>query len=376
VRPLHVSAAIRSATYRMVLRAISMPAPLFNRSSQAGTLLENLRRSPMTRGNKLDERKRILRAHIASTIEGEGVPERLAARVALQLVVRFDERDLGNARTWSAIGMTLKRETDRLRNDLGLVERQIVVALPKLSAKQIEDFLEELKTSDESVARTILNAALDAADPLTTGRQYLAQFHAVVKQFQRVDPGIARTFANATFMPHAPRAKALAHFGRFAELMVRFRRDVTFVRTVARAAFRAPDPIKAAEGFIADYDAIVAQLASQGAEPTVARSLAGIASVGAEPLATARKLLENFESVLCLAERTHPSVARSVALSACRAADPLTTARMYLQNYDAIVKLVSRTDARRAHMVAAQAFRSNNPMRWAKRYLVELQEAG
>ena len=149
----------------------AVPAPLFNRSSQAATLLENLRRSPMTRGNKLDERKRILRAHIASTIESEGVPERLAARVALQLVVRFDERDLGNPRTWSAIGMTLKRETNRLRNDLGLVERQVVVALPKLSAKQIEDFLEELKTSDESVARTILNAALDAADPLTTGRQ-------------------------------------------------------------------------------------------------------------------------------------------------------------------------------------------------------------
>lgn len=353
-----------------------MPAPLFNRSSQAATLLENLRRSPMTRGNRLDERKRTLRAHIASTIESEGVPERLAARVALQLVVRFDERDLGNPRTWSAIGMTLKRETDRLRNDLGLVERQVVVALPKLSAKQIEDFLEELKTSDESVARTILNAALDAADPLTTGRQYLTQFHAVVKQVQRVDPGIARTFANATFMAHAPRAKALAHFERFAELMMRFRRDVTFVRTVARAAFRAPDPIKAAEGFIADYDALVAQLASQGAEPTVARSLAGIASVSAEPLATARKLLENFESVLCLAEKTHPSVARSVALSACRAADPLTTARLYLHNYDAIVKSVSRTDARRAHMVAAQAFRSNNPMRWAKRYLAELHRAG
>jgi hypothetical protein len=86
--------------------------------------------------------------------------------------------------------------------------------------------------------------------------------------------------------------------------------------------------------------------------------------------------LENFESVRCLAEKTHPSVARSVALSACRAADPLTTARLYLQNYDAIVKRVSRTDARRAHMVAAQAFRSNNPMRWAKRYLAELHEAG
>jgi hypothetical protein len=177
-------------------------------------------------------------------------------------------------------------------------------------------------------------------------------------------------------MAHAPRAKAMAHFERFAKLMMRFRNDVAFVRTVARAAFRAPDPIKAAEGFIADYDAIVTELTSQDAEPTVARSLASIATVGAEPLATARKLLENFESVLRLAKKTHPSVARSVALSACRAADPLTTARLYMQNYDAIVKSVSRTDVRRAHRAAAQAFRSNNPMRWAKRYLAELQDAG
>ena len=79
-----------------------------------------------------------------------------------------------------------------------------------------------------------------------------------------------------------PRDKAMAHFERFAQLMMRFRRDVSFVRTGARASFRAPDPIKAAEGFIADYDAVVAQLTAEGVEPSVARSLAGIASVGAE----------------------------------------------------------------------------------------------
>jgi hypothetical protein len=343
---------------------------------RARVLLENLRRSPMTRGNKLTEPRRILREAIASAIQREGVPERLAARISRQLVVKFAPPALGGVSTWRGIGQLLQEEIDTLQNTLRLVERQLVVALPKLSAKQIEDFFAELRASDASIARTMLNAALDAADPLTTGRRYLAEYHAVVKQLQRVDHGVARTFANATFMAHAPRAKAMAHFERFAELMMRFRNDVAFVRTVARAASRAPDPIKAAEGFIADYDAVVTELTSQGAEPTVARSLASIASVGAEPLPTARTLLENFESVLRLAKRTHPSVARSVALSACRAADPLATARLYMQNYDAIVKSVSRTDARRAHRVAAQAFRSNNPMRWAKRYLAELQEAG
>jgi hypothetical protein len=228
------------------------------------------------------------------------------------------------------------------------VERQVVVALPKLSAKQIEDFFAELKASDASIARTILNAALNAADPLTTGRRYVVEFHAVVKQLQRLDPAIARTFANATFMPHAPRDKATAHFERFAQLMMRFRRDVSFVRTVARASFRAPDPIKAAERFVADYDAVVAQLTAEGVEPSIARSVAGIASVGAEPLVTARRLVENFESVLSVAKKTHPGLARSIALSACRASDPLGTARLYMKNYDRIVKAISRNDARAA----------------------------
>jgi hypothetical protein len=85
----------------------------------------------------------------------------------------------------SGIGQLLRDEIDRLQNSLGLVERQVVVALPKLSAKQIEDFFAELKASDASIARTILNAALDAADPVTTGRRYLAEFHAVVTQLKR-----------------------------------------------------------------------------------------------------------------------------------------------------------------------------------------------
>lgn len=330
----------------------------------------------MAIGSRFTERKRILRERIAWVIQQEGVPQRLAARIAFQLLVKFDSKDLGGVSTWRGIGQVLRGEIATLQNRLGLVERQLVVALPKLSAKQIEDLFAELKASDASIARTILNAALDAADPLTTGRRYLAEFHAVVKQLQRLDPGIARTFANATFMAHAPRDKAMAHFERFAQLMMRFRRDVSFVRTVARASFRAPDPIKAAEGFIADYDAVVAQLTAEGVEPSVARSLAGIASVGAEPRESARKLLDNFEAVLRFAKKSHPGVARSIALSACRASEPLDAARLYMSNYDRIVKAISRTDARRAHRVAAQAFRTNNPMRWAKRYLAELQEAG
>jgi len=140
-------------------------------------------------------------------------------------------------------------------------------------------------------------------------------------------------------MAHAPREKALAHFRRFADLMTRFRDDVEFVRTVARAACRASDPIKAAEGFVDTHDAVVTEWTSTGVESSIARSLAAIASLSAEPLSTGRKLLQTFEAVLALAKETHPQIARSIALSACRATEPLRTARVYLNNYDAIMRV-------------------------------------
>jgi hypothetical protein len=297
----------------------------------------------------------------------------LADRIAFQVVFKFGPAAVGDLRTWRALGGLLQRDVERLKTHVGLVERQIVMALPKLSAQQIEHLLEELRTADPTIARTILNTALDAADPGRAARRYLAEFHAVVREFRNIDPGIARTFANATFMAHAPREKAMAHFRRFADLMTRFRDDVEFVRTVARAACRAADPIKAAEDFVAKHDAIVAELTSTGVESSIARSLAAIASLSAEPLPTARKLRQKFEAVLALVKETHPQVARSIALSACRATEPLRTARLYMNNYDAIVRVISQTDSHHAAVVASQTFRSDNPLRWAKRYLAELQ---
>ena len=251
-------------------------------TAKAAALLENVRRTPMVHG-RLRDAKAALRCTMARTIEACGVPPRLADRIAFQLVLKFGPAAVDDRRTWRALGELLRRDVERLKNQVGLVERQIVVALPKLSAQQIEDLLEELRAADPTIARTILNSALDAADPVAASRRYLAEFHVVVREVKKIDPGIARTFANATFMAHAPREKAMSHFKRFADLMSKFRDDVEFVRTVARAACRATNPIEAAEVFVAKHDAIVTELTSTGVEPSIARSLAAIASLGAEP---------------------------------------------------------------------------------------------
>ena len=92
----------------------------------------------MAIGSRFTERKRILREGIAWAIQQEGVPQRLAARIAFQLLVKVDPKDLGGVSTWRGIGQVLRDEIARLQNHPGLVDRQLIVALPKLSAKQIE----------------------------------------------------------------------------------------------------------------------------------------------------------------------------------------------------------------------------------------------
>ena len=340
---------------------------------QAKALLDAIRRTPMRRG-RVVERARVLERRVARAIEARGVPARLARRIALQLVLKVDVPALGDRATWDAVGQRVQREIEQLRQGVGLVDRQIVVALPKLSVDQIEALLQELRAGDPQIARTILNSALDAADPVSAARRYLTEFHRVAEEVQTTDASVARTLANATFMAHAPRRKAARHLKQFADLERQFHGDVAFARTVARAACRAPDPARAAKGFVTRYDAVVADLTSDGTEPHIARTLAAIACVGADPMPAAARLLQKFEDVLRLVKPSHPTVARSIALSACRAADPLRAARLYMKNYDAIVRVISRTDARRARRVASQAFRSHDPLRWARRYLRQLQQ--
>ena len=64
---------------------------------------------------------------------------------------------------------------------------------PKLSARDAGTFLDELRAADRRIARTIFNAALQAAEPLETGRRYLSEYQGVAEQLQAVEPRVART---------------------------------------------------------------------------------------------------------------------------------------------------------------------------------------
>jgi hypothetical protein len=160
-----------------------------------------------------------LRDEVAKAIEGQGVPRTLARRFAFQIALKCGSGEWGDRTVWIAIGAILREEIVQLKDRAGLSDRQIATILPKLSARQVEVFVEELAQADRAIARTILNAALEAADPLTAGRRFLAEYHSVAGQLEAIDPKVARTIANAAFAARAPREKALDLFGRFAKVI-------------------------------------------------------------------------------------------------------------------------------------------------------------
>jgi hypothetical protein len=185
------------------------------------------------------------KTEIAAAIEAQGIATELARRIAFQLVLKIDIEELANRAVWDAIGQFLRLEVAQLRTRVGLTERQIIAVLPKLSAQQVVDFFEELQATDRRIARTILNAALKSAEPLSAGRRYLAGYRGVAEHLNAIDPAVARTLANATFTAASPRGKALEHIQRFADLMR-----------------KTPD------------DQILTTLASSGMEAHIARTLA------------------------------------------------------------------------------------------------------
>jgi len=331
-------------------------------------LLTAIRAGPMKRSNPPRARE-ALRDSIAVTLKREGVLPQLARRIASQLIVKNVVTALDNRDTWRAVGRQLVAETERLRTRIGLVNRQIVVALPKLTPSEIEDLLESLKHREPSVARTILNAALDAAVPHEMAERYLTEYRRVVASLAHLEPDLARTMANATFMASRPTQKAKHHLRQFDDLVVTFGETDAPTRTLAREACRSQHPQDAAQNFMTNRRRIIARLAAKGSDATIARTLASVACVSADPIARGDELFEHFQLVLRLATSMHPNAARSIALSACRSPDPLAAAHRYMHNYDRIVDMVRRGGGRDAPAIAVQAFRSDKPLQWARRYL-------
>jgi hypothetical protein len=173
-----------------------------------------------------------LKDEIAKAIEGQGVSAGLARRFAAQIARKSESGGWGDRAVWMAIGETLRQEVARLRDRTGLSDRQIETVLPKLSARQVEQFIEELAATDRRIARTIFNAALDAADPLTAGRRYLEEYCRVAGQLQTIEPKVARTVANAAFTARAPREKAIDLFSRFSEIVEAYK-DVRRARPLS-----------------------------------------------------------------------------------------------------------------------------------------------
>jgi hypothetical protein len=239
----------------------------------ASALLATMRATPMRRGEVARSHEPLQR-QVAQVLEHAGLPASVAWRVARQLVFKCDLTQLDDAATCAAMGRRLVEDLRRLQTQHGLSARQAAEILAKLSPEDVDAFVTELQVADRTIARTIFNAAVEAANPRATGRRYLEAYQQVASQIDQLDPSVARTLANATFTARTPRRKALEHFARFTELLKQLEQDPALLRRVARLAFRTTDPVAAAERIVKDYQDTVSRLTANGIDLQVARMVA------------------------------------------------------------------------------------------------------
>ena len=152
--------------------------------------------------------------------------------------ILFDGRALQDRETWRALALILKREVAALKRRAGMRDQRITAVLPKLSARQVLEFLDELTKADRRIARTILHAAVNASDPLTAGRRYLFEYRLVAQRLKAIDPSMARTVAAATFAANVPLDKAMEHMQRFTSLVTKHQERPEMARMIARACYR------------------------------------------------------------------------------------------------------------------------------------------
>jgi hypothetical protein len=205
---------------------------------RAQALLDSMRQTPMRRG-ALSEQAWQVRGEISRVLVEQGVPPTLARRVAFQLVSKIRPKALGDEPVWREIGRVLQQEVACLKQRAGMGDQRINTALPKLSAIQIVEFLDELKQADRRIARTILHAAMNAAEPLAAGRRYLDEYRLVARRLREIDPAMARTIAAATFAAGAPLSKAIEHLERFESIIAKHQETPAMARMIARAVYRA-----------------------------------------------------------------------------------------------------------------------------------------
>jgi hypothetical protein len=74
-----------------------------------------------------------------------------------------------------------------------MTDRQIITVLPTLSAEDVETLVSHSEHLDPQIARTILNAAINAAEPIPAATEYLNQY-----QTTRTDPQILRIVLNSS----------------------------------------------------------------------------------------------------------------------------------------------------------------------------------
>jgi hypothetical protein len=334
---------------------------------EAQRILNRVREGPMRVGSiKKALEPEVEKIHVA--LEQNGVPSTLARRMARQIIFKLGRQEGERHLIWEALSDALLHEMQSLR-EMQLRESQIILILPKMSAADVQALSEQLRREDAEIARTILQEAFSAANPVDSAAVYLANYKQVLAHLEGTAYGeIARMVANASFIAPDPIQQAERCIARYQKVLLHLKAlgHPELAGTIAASAFGSSNPIAQADIYLDNYKRVVAHL-NEKADPEIARSIASVSFSAPNPLAQADLLTGRYQEIAAYIESTgDPEIARTIADTAFKMSDGLKRADTYLANYrNVIAYLKSSENPEIARSIALAAFKATDPLKQA-----------
>jgi len=131
---------------------------------KAQEFIWELRRRRTLRRGLIPRGKHPVRTAVARTLVSEGLPTLLARRLAHEIVLTRD-RTLEHPDVWRALGRLLRSDTDWLRTELRLTNRQISNIVLKMGRVQVHDLWHVICQWELRHPRVIMRVVAEAARP-------------------------------------------------------------------------------------------------------------------------------------------------------------------------------------------------------------------
>ena len=348
------------------------------RTAQVDATVEHIISSPVKRGPLPERYKETEEALLhalprAWKVKDKNVVSREDFDAVCQTMSRHLARTLPPERAkdkplMASLGGYLLAEANLLAG-IGLNRDQMYSAMKKLSLYEIAEL-------GEGYPKSIVNFALEAADPKEAAQKYMAKYEDVAADVSKTEPDIARSVAASTYYLKDHKGAAAKYVKRYRRVLRHLKgEDPKIAKTIALVAFKLDDPVGTADRYLGNFNDVVGHIrrkapkTQSGEDIDLARAVAGATFTAEKPAEAADRLLRKYDSAHQHIMPRRPDIAKTIARAAFTADDETAAADRFLESFELVASHMSGVEPELGKTIASRSFMAKDPLAEADRQL-------